>query len=79
MTGYNWALFDRAGGQHGIGYQRQSWWSDKPMVYIVRREKPANSGEAATNAERLPRLYSDWSPEVMPGTAREHRGVQQLR
>ena len=33
------------------------------------RERPSNSGAAATNAERLPRLYSDWTPNVEPGTA----------
>ncbi len=68
-TGYNWALFDRTGGMHGIGFQRESWWSDRPMVHLVRRERPANSGAAATNAERLPRLFSDWSPNVESGTA----------
>jgi beta-galactosidase len=67
-TGYNWALFDRTGGMHGIGFQRESWWSERPMVHLVRRERPANSGAGATNAERLPRLFSDWSPNVEPGT-----------
>jgi beta-galactosidase len=67
-TGYNWALFDRTGGMHGIGFQRQSWWSDKPMVHLVRREAPASTARTATNAEKLPQLFSDWSPAVAPGT-----------
>ena len=33
-------LFDRTGGWKPLGYQRQSWWSDQPVVHIVR--KPAN-------------------------------------
>ena len=62
-TGYNWALFDRTGGMHGIGFQRESWWSDTPMVHLVRRERPSNSGAGATNAERLPRLLFRLEPE----------------
>jgi beta-galactosidase len=67
-VGYNWGLIDRTGVVHGVGYQRQSWWSDKPMVHIVRRSRPQASGPSATNAERLPRLYSDWTPRVDAGT-----------
>jgi len=67
-VGFNWGLIDRTGLMHGVGYQRQSWWSDKPMVHIVRRERPSNTGPGATNAERLPRLYSDWSSKVAEGT-----------
>jgi beta-galactosidase len=62
--GYNWGLFDRIGSTNGIGYQRESWWSELPMVHIVRRERPAATGQGANNAERLPRLYSDWTPHV---------------
>jgi beta-galactosidase len=62
--GYHWGLLDRIGTPNGIGYQRQSWWSNIPMVHIVRREKPLSTGANANNAERLPRLYSDWSPHV---------------
>jgi beta-galactosidase len=65
--GFNWGLVDRTGLVHGTGYQRQSWWSDKPMVHIVRRERPLNTGPGATNAERLARLYSDWNPKVAEG------------
>jgi beta-galactosidase len=65
--GFNWGLVDRTGLIHGSGYQRQSWWSDKPMVHIVRRERPLNTGPGATNAERLARLYSDWTPKVADG------------
>ncbi|HTQ38804.1 MAG TPA: glycoside hydrolase family 2 TIM barrel-domain containing protein [Pirellulales bacterium] len=62
--GYNWGLFDRIGTPNGIGYQRQSWWSDVPMVHLVRREPPQRTADRPNNAERLPRFYSDWSPHV---------------
>jgi beta-galactosidase len=52
---------------HGIGYQRQSWWSQQPVVHIVRRLQPTNSGKAANNAERLPQYFSDWSPRIEDG------------
>ena len=45
-------LFDRTGGKRNIAYQRESWWSDKPMVYVMRKEGNAGAGE----------WISDWSP-----------------
>ena len=45
-------LFDRTGGWKPLGYQRQSWWSDKPVVHIVRKED--NAGEGA--------WIADWTP-----------------
>jgi beta-galactosidase len=60
-------LLDRTGAIKPIGYQRQSWWSDKPMVRIVRRVAaqpigPVDPGYEAA-AQRLMRtLYADWTP-----------------
>ncbi len=45
-------LYDRTGGARNIAYQRQSWWSDQPMVYAMRKEQ--NAGEGA--------WVSDWTP-----------------
>jgi len=42
-------LIERTGEIKPIGYQRQSWWSDKPMVRIARN---AGSGKQ----------LSDWTP-----------------
>ncbi|HEY4149746.1 MAG TPA: glycoside hydrolase family 2 TIM barrel-domain containing protein, partial [Chitinophagaceae bacterium] len=36
-------LLDRTGGARIIAYQRQSWWSDKPMVYVMRKEQNAGA------------------------------------
>lgn len=45
-------LYDRTGAARIIAYQRQSWWSDKPMVYVMRKEQNAGAGD----------WISDWSP-----------------
>ncbi len=45
-------LFDKTGGKRNVAYQRESWWSDKPMVYVMRKEGNAGSGD----------WISDWTP-----------------
>ena len=51
-----------------IAFQRQSWWSDHPMVYITRRvaRTPRQSTDPGYNPieERRPQvLFSDWTPK----------------
>ncbi len=43
-------LLDRCGQARAAGYQRQSWWSDKPMVYLARRLRAerTESGDRGT-------------------------------
>jgi beta-galactosidase len=60
-------LLDRTGAVKPQGYQRESWWSEKPMVRMARRVEAEPAGppdpgyEAA--ARRRPRtLYADWTP-----------------
>jgi len=60
-------LLDRTGAVKPIGYERQSWWSDKPMVYIARRVAPAapavvDPGYEAQARRAVQALYSDWTP-----------------
>lgn len=50
-------LFDKTGEQKPVGYQRESWWSNKPMVYVTRKENTANGSTWS----------SDWTPDD-PGT-----------
>ena len=38
------ALLDRTGTPRYLGYERQSWWSEKPMVHIVRLETITQPG-----------------------------------
>ena len=45
-------LLDKTGGIKDVGYQRQSWWSDQPMLYVMRKEGNAGAGA----------WVSDWSP-----------------
>ena len=42
-------LFDRVGGWKPIAYQRQSWWSNKPVVHLVRKEGNAGAGPWVAN------------------------------
>lgn len=49
---FNKGLFDRTGNWSQLGYQRQSWWSDKPVVNIVRKSDNAGTGDWVAN----------WSP-----------------
>lgn len=45
-------LFDRTGNPRNIAYQRKSWWSKEPMLYVMRKSDNAGAGE----------WISDWSP-----------------
>lgn len=51
-----------------IAFQRQSWWSDKPMVYITRRVArtplvPTDPGYNPIDERRPQVLFSDWTPK----------------
>lgn len=45
-------LLDRTGGWRPLTSQRQSWWSDKPVVHIVRKQENAGVGP----------VVADWTP-----------------
>ena len=51
-TTYDQGLFDRISGWKPRAYQRQSWWSDKPVVHLVRKSDNAGAGV----------LVADWTP-----------------
>jgi beta-galactosidase len=60
-------LLDRTGAPRPLAFERQSWWTDAPMVRIARRTATADSNpdNAAANntADRRPQsTFSDWSP-----------------
>jgi beta-galactosidase len=62
-------LLDHTGGFKPIAYERQSWWSDKPMVYMARRvaaqrASPTDPGyeTGPVTAVRFPQtLFPDWN------------------
>jgi beta-galactosidase len=66
VIGAGSGLYDRTGMPRARAYERQSWWSDRPMVHIVRRIEPARNTPADPGAEPLFRRqveFSDWSPQ----------------
>jgi beta-galactosidase len=60
-------LLNRTGAPRPLAYERQSWWSDAPMVSIARRTAPATAGTnpAGGNApDRRPQTtFADWTPK----------------
>lgn len=67
LTVFNGGLLDRAGFIQPRGFERQSWWSGKPMVRMFRRiartsETPADPGYEALEWKRLQVLFPDWNP-----------------
>ncbi|MFB6319708.1 sugar-binding domain-containing protein [Saccharicrinis sp. FJH54] len=49
---HHFGLLDRLGNETTLAYQRQSWWSEKPFVHLVRYAYNAGNGP----------LVSNWSP-----------------
>lgn len=67
LTVFDGGLLDRAGNIQPRGLERQSWWSDKPMVRLLRRvartaETPADPGYEALEWKRMQVLFPDWNP-----------------
>jgi beta-galactosidase len=61
-------IIDRTSGLRPRSYQRQSWWSDRPMVRIVRRigknePSPIDPGyELRTDDRFKVTQFADWTP-----------------
>jgi beta-galactosidase len=70
VIGAGSGLLDRTGAPKPMAFQRQSWWSDKPMVFVARRiarnaRRPTDPGyePASQNVLRRPQvLFADWTP-----------------
>ena len=61
-------LLDRTGTPRPRAFERQSWWSQTPMVYAVRRteamrESPADPGFYPL--ARLQQEFADWTPVAL--------------
>jgi len=59
-------LLDRTGTPRPLAFERQSWWSDQPMVYITRRVAlppvaPTDPGYEP-DQRRVQVLFPDWTP-----------------
>ena len=62
-------LLDRTGAMKPVAYERQSWWSDKPVVHIFRRVAPDQKAVTDPGYEGSPNrrapvytLFADWNP-----------------
>jgi beta-galactosidase len=58
-------LLDHTAAPKPMAFERQSWWSDKPMVFITRRTAatqtaPADPGFAPLDRRQV--LFADWTP-----------------
>lgn len=67
LTVFNGGLLDRCGFIMPLGWQRQSWWSDDPMVKAFRRvakteDMPADPGYEVIEWKRRQVLFPDWNP-----------------
>jgi beta-galactosidase len=67
VIGHASGLIDRTARIRPLGRERQSWWSDEPMVAIARRVAnndlmPTDPGYAQEERHTQV-LFSDWSPK----------------
>ncbi|MEP6900711.1 MAG: DUF4982 domain-containing protein, partial [Actinomycetota bacterium] len=65
---YNAGLLYKTANPRPIAFQRQSWWTSAPMVYIARRvaqtpKLPTDPGYNPTEERRPTVLFSDWTPK----------------
>ena len=65
-------VLDRTGAMKPQSYERQSWWSDVPMVHVTRRVAPTalaatDPGYEAAGApqRRTQVLFDDWTPRTL--------------
>jgi beta-galactosidase len=62
-------LLDRTGTPKPLAFQRQSWWSERPVLRIARRVAPTvltptDPGYEPTPQRRPQVLFSDWTPRT---------------
>ena len=67
--GFPFGLLDRTGTPRPRAFERQSWWSNEPMVHITRRVAPTPLAPTDPGYEPDPRriqvLFSDWTPKTL--------------
>jgi beta-galactosidase len=65
MIAGGFGLLDRTGAIKPMAYERMSWWSDKPVVHVVRRTSPEKTVPADPGFVPLTHMQSqfeDWTP-----------------
>lgn len=69
IIGAGSGLLDRTGAIKPMAYERQSWWSEKPVVHCVRRVSPTQVAPADPGFAPLVQRqsqFADWTP-LEPG------------
>ena len=66
--GFSYGMLDRTAFKRPLGWQRQSWWSDEPMVYLARRTAPntaapTDPGYDPNEQVRTQVVFGDWTPK----------------
>lgn len=61
-------LLDRTGATHIRGFERASWWSEKPVIHVVRNAipnaaGPATDGNGGPNQPVLPTMIAVATPQ----------------
>lgn len=70
-VGHGSGLIDRTGRVRPLGFERQSWWSDKPMVFMTRRVAPTALSPTDPGYQPDPQrrqqqvLFPDWTPKSL--------------
>ncbi|HTK37011.1 MAG TPA: glycoside hydrolase family 2 TIM barrel-domain containing protein [Pyrinomonadaceae bacterium] len=64
---FSYGMLDRTAVKRPLGWQRQSWWSEKPMVYVARRTAPnaavpTDPGYDPNEQKRTQVVFGDWTP-----------------
>lgn len=65
---FTFGMLDRTATKRPLGWQRQAWWSDKPMVYLARRTapntaSPTDPGWDPDEQRRTQVVFEDWTPK----------------
>lgn len=73
---FSFGMLDRTAMKRPLGWQRQSWWSNTPLVYIARRTAPntaapTDPGYDPNEQKRTQVVFGDWTPENL-GTHEEN-------
>jgi beta-galactosidase len=66
--GFSYGMLDRTAYKRPLGWQRQSWWSNQPMVYLARRTAPntaapTDPGYDPNEQKRTQVVFGDWTPK----------------
>ena len=67
---FSYGMLDRTATKRPLGWQRQSWWSEKPMVYLARRTAPntaapTDPGYDPNEQKRTQVVFPDWTPSTL--------------